>query len=136
MGRDEQFQILTSKVDHECPQAARWTVSPPPLGMTEPLVLRFDEALDPAMLQSALRVRRAGSSELLQGHVQVQPNGLKWSFHLSHAWQPGEYEIVIDPAIEDLAGNNLLKPFEVDLSQSTPPTLKAAPPVRFSVSER
>lgn len=50
----------------------------------------------------------AGDSTLTQSETV-------WSFTPEHAWRAGKYRLVVQSTIEDLAGNNIGKPFEVDL---------------------
>ena len=64
------------------------------------------------MLVSALSVNRGKAR--LAGAMHVAPDARSWSLIPAKEWPPGRYEIVIDPLLEDLAGNNLLGPFEVD----------------------
>jgi hypothetical protein len=45
---------------------------------------------------------------------------VEWRFTPEQPWKPGEHRITIDPELEDLAGNNLRKPFEVDLTVAPP----------------
>ena len=53
-----------------------------------------------------------------QGEVRLVDAEREWQFSPQRAWQNGRYRIVIDTTIEDLAGNNIGKPFEVDLFES------------------
>jgi hypothetical protein len=38
-----------------------------------------------------------------------------WSFIPANAWAAGKYQLTIQTTIEDLAGNNIGKAFDVDL---------------------
>ena len=38
-----------------------------------------------------------------------------WKFLPQHSWKAGHYSLVVETTIEDLAGNNIGKAFEVDL---------------------
>jgi len=38
-----------------------------------------------------------------------------------HAWKAGRYTLVVESIIEDLAGNNIGRPFEVEISGGTSP---------------
>jgi hypothetical protein len=70
------------------------------------------------MLVSALTVKRG--KKRLSGTVQVAPDARSWSFIPNGDWPSGPYMLEIDPLLEDLAGNNLLHPFEVDSEQPAP----------------
>jgi len=44
-------------------------------------------------------------------------NETMWAFVPSNTWETGEYTILIDTRIEDLAGNTLNYLFDVDIQQ-------------------
>ena len=48
-----------------------------------------------------------------------------WSFVPEKPWAAGRYSLVIDTTLEDLAGNSIGRPFEVDLFNPVRRTLKA-----------
>lgn len=115
LGADARFDFQVGQADHESPKVSRWQIQPPKLGTREPLQIEFDEALDPAMLTSALQVWRDGNALTFT----VSNSGKNWSAEPQQPWPAGTYELRADPLLEDLAGNNLTQPFEVDL-QSAP----------------
>lgn len=106
------FPLAAGAADHACPDPQRWQITAPKAGTRDPLVVRFDEPLDPAMLISALKVQR-GEGEVA-GVVTVAADARTWSFTPVVGWTSGACVLKIDPLLEDLAGNNLLGPFEVD----------------------
>ena len=112
LGKETVFAIAAGAVDHTCPDPQRWQITTPKAGARDPLKVTFDEALDPAMLVSALKVKR-GEAEVV-GVVTVSADARAWSFTPAAGWERGPHSLQIDPLLEDLAGNNLLGPFEVD----------------------
>lgn len=114
LGTDARFDFQVGQADHESPSVSRWQIQPPKSGTREPLQIEFDEALDPAMLTSALQVWRDGNALKLT----VSNSGKHWSAVPQQPWAAGKYELRADPLLEDLAGNNLTQPFEVDLQAS------------------
>lgn len=135
LGGDQRFGFSTRAADHTCPDVSRWKLSVPRAGKLEPLQVSFDEELDPAMLHSALRVRKVGAEVVLEGKVETDAMAVKWRFRPVAGWEAGDYEIVVDPLLEDLAGNNLVKPFEVDLEGDAQMSKKPMTRMRFSVGE-
>lgn len=118
MGKDLTFTITAVPPDHACPDPGQWKITMPKPGTQDPLAITLDEALDPAMLHSALRITHDGVTII--GRVEVSADARLWSFTPLQPWQPGTYSIDVDPLLEDLAGNNLQHPFEVDRSNTSP----------------
>ena len=44
----------------------------------------------------------------------------RWLFTPETAWVAGNYQVVVDADLEDLAGNSILRRFEVDVHHDTP----------------
>lgn len=112
LGKEATFPLTAGALDHTCPDPQRWQITAPKAGTRDPLRLLFDEPLDPAMLANALSVN--GGKARLAGAVHVAPDARSCSFTPTGMWPAGSYTLEIDPLLEDLAGNNLLGPFEVD----------------------
>ena len=47
--------------------------------------------------------------------VTVKDEETCWQFRPRQPWTAGGYRLVVDTSLEDLAGNNLARPFEVDV---------------------
>jgi hypothetical protein len=113
LGKEVRFDFQVRLADHEMPVMEKWQITVPKSGTREPLIVRFDEPLDPAMVTSALSIHRG--SETVP--VEIEVEGLNWRAISLQPWTSGAYELRADPNLEDLAGNNLTKLFEVDVSE-------------------
>ncbi len=129
LGKETAFTLAAGVVDHACPNPQRWQITAPKTGTHDRLLVSFDEPLDPAILVSALKVKR-GEGEVA-GVVTVASDARTWLFTPVVAWTPGACVLEIDPLLEDLAGNNLLGPFEVD--RDAPLKAAAATTLSFEV---
>ena len=112
LGKEFVFPLAAGAIDHACPDPQYWKVNAPKAGKRDPLVVTFDEPLDPAMLVSAFKVK-SGEDEV-EGVVTVAADARTWLFTPATGWARGLHTLQIEPLLEDLAGNNLLGPFEVD----------------------
>lgn len=130
LGNEASFVITAGAADHVRPDPARWRLTVPKAGAHQALRVDFDEALDPAMLVAALNVHRGQTR--LSGAVEVAADARTWLFTPSGTWLSGAYTLEIDPLLEDLAGNNLLHSFEVDLAHDKP----ASKPARLAFEVR
>ena len=122
--------------DHTSPDPASWTVRAPRSGSRDPLLLTLAEPLDRALLGRLVTVLdRDGHAPL--GRIEIGADALRWSFLPDLAWREGEYRIVVGRDLEDLAGNSVGRPFEVDRFQVDPPKERAEPvTLRFRVLTR
>jgi hypothetical protein len=101
------FQVTPA--DRRPPDPAEWSVSAPPAGTRDPLVLRFPKPLDYALLQHEIEI-----SPRVAGSVTVGESETAWGFTPERPWAAGAYKIVIRTDLEDLAGNHILRAFDVD----------------------
>ena len=90
--------------------------------------------MDHALTLRVLRVTRV-SGEAIVGTVALTNHERRWSFIPLRPWSPGSHRLLVPTTIEDLAGNNIGKPFEVDLfeaveSPSQPTTVSLSFEVR------
>jgi hypothetical protein len=96
--------------DRTPPDPKRWKVKGPPAGTREPLQVEFPEPMEHAL---ALRlITLAG----IAGQNRLDEAGTRWTFTPDKAWPAGKHRLVAQPEIEDLAGNSIAKPFEVDIA--------------------
>lgn len=100
--------------DATTPDPASWRFEPPALNSTEPLLIRFPEPLDRAMLGRVLAVVD-GADKPLVGKIAIGDEETTWSFAPESPWLPGRYALLVDKSLEDLAGNSIGRPFEVDV---------------------
>ncbi|MCA9175970.1 MAG: hypothetical protein KDB14_15900 [Planctomycetales bacterium] len=95
------------------PAPSEWKFSRPAAGSREPLAIDFDEPLDHAMLQHSLEVVDPAGMRL-EGKVQVADNARQWQFVPAQPWDEGRFQLKVNSLLEDLAGNSLDRPFEVE----------------------
>jgi hypothetical protein len=118
----------------EPPDPKAWTIHAPAAGTSRPLEVRFPGPLDHALLQRLLRVTDADGREV-PGRVTVSDQETRWHFTPTRPWQAGEYRLTADTALEDLAGNSIGRPFEVDVVGPARPTAAKTVTLPFSVRE-
>jgi hypothetical protein len=51
------------------------------------------------------------------GHASIGREERSWRFVPSAPWIAGGYSLLVDPRLEDLAGNSLLRLFDRDLTR-------------------
>jgi hypothetical protein len=115
----ESFQksFKVGPPDRDPPDPATWKIEPPRRGTRDALAVSFREPMDQALARRMVRVTRA-SGEPVEGEPALDQEERRWTFVPARPWRRGQYRLVIQTTIEDLAGNNIGKPFDVDLFES------------------
>ena len=90
------------------PNPKQWRIAAPRAGTAGALILRFPQPLDYALLQHEIEVKG------VTGRVSVDREETEWRFTPDQPWSAGSYQIVIRTTLEDLAGNHINRPFDVD----------------------
>jgi hypothetical protein len=106
--------------DRNPPDPATWRITPPRAGTSNPLVIRFPKPLDYALLQHEIEIVPS-----VAGTVSVGANETEWRFTPHAPWTRGDYKIIIHTDLEDLAGNHILRAFDVDTFDPITPRLTA-----------
>jgi hypothetical protein len=103
--------------DNSSPDVAQWIIkSEPVAGTDNPLRVLFNESLDYVLMTNTIRVTDS-SGKALNTRDMMGENERFIMFYPPAAWQPGHYTIEIESRLEDLAGNNLDRLFDNDLSK-------------------
>ena len=90
-----------------------WRIDPPSSsGTRNPLVVTFSTPLDHGLLMRALGVTHDGSN--LAGDVTIDNAETQWTFTPREPWRAGHHDLLALDILEDAAGNQIGKAFEVD----------------------
>ncbi len=119
LGRDYRKQFRAEAADEVQPDLKRWVISHPRVETLDPLEVQFPEPLDRALLESALEVVDA-QARPVAGKLAIDRDETRWRFTPASPWSRGPYTLEVDNELEDLAGNSLRRPFEVDVQRDTP----------------
>ncbi|GIW79365.1 MAG: hypothetical protein KatS3mg105_1172 [Gemmatales bacterium] len=119
LGKAYRKKFTTSGEKRTRPLPSTWRVTIPKVGSKEPVVLRFPDPLDRALLDRFITVHQKGQP--VRGTIHVTDAETQWSFLPELPWQPSDYTISVDERLEDLAGNTPIRLFDVDLEAPAPP---------------
>jgi hypothetical protein len=86
-----------------------WKIAEPAAGTAQPLEVRFPRPMDRALLDHMIDV--VG----VEGAVAVDNAEQRWLFTPRAPWKAGSYELRVDMMLEDIAGNKVDRPFDVDV---------------------
>ena len=114
LARGARKEIRALAPDDSPVDPAAWKIEPPTAGGAGYLVVRFPDPLDHSL---ALRLIKVTNSQgvAVPGEAEVVDEETCWRFTPAQAWQGGDYQLVVDTALEDLAGNAVGRAFDADV---------------------
>ena len=126
LGQAMTKSFLTVPRDSLSPVPASWAIRAPKSGGMELLEVAFGEALDYSLLTATLTiVDEQGRS--VSGKWQPGEEEKSGLFKPDKPWQAGPYRLHVESRLEDLAGNNLNRLFDRDITRKN----SAAPTQAF-----
>jgi hypothetical protein len=99
--------------DRNPPDPKQWKVSVPKPGTTEALAVNFPMPMNYPLLQRMLKVENARGN--VEGTVSIDRNETEWRWTPREPWKAGDYKLVVDTGLEDVAGNSIEHPFDIDV---------------------
>ena len=95
------------------PDPAQWRVNAPRAGTSDALTVVFPSPMNYALLQRMLQVANARGPII--GTVSADRQETEWRFTPQEPWKAGDYHLVVDTGLEDLAGNHIGQAFDIDV---------------------
>lgn len=103
--------------DSISPGIERWSFHVPKAGAMDSLKIDFHETLDYVLLKNCIRITDANGNAVT-GNIEVINMETGVCFIPAAAWKPGEYILECEARLEDLAGNNLNRLFDRDITKN------------------
>jgi hypothetical protein len=91
------------------PDPKQWRMTAPKAGTRDALVVDFPTPMNYPLLLRMLQVKD------LRGTVSIAHEEWQWRFTPSQPWPSGAHQLVVDTGLEDLAGNHIGQPFDLDV---------------------
>ncbi|HRI80595.1 MAG TPA: hypothetical protein PLR06_13770 [Cyclobacteriaceae bacterium] len=102
--------------DDESPDAEHWQFSIPQADSYNEIAIHFGEMLDESLIRSTIRVVDE-NKRIVSGKIQLINRERGFQYFPEVPWKKGRYFLLIESRLEDLAGNNLNRLFEEDLTK-------------------
>jgi hypothetical protein len=93
---------------------AAWRLGLPRPGTVEPLGAEFGRPLDHGLLGRCLHVQ-GPDGRPVPGRGEIGPEERAWWFQPDEEWSAGRHRLVVEPILEDVAGNSVCRVFDRDL---------------------
>ncbi|HEY3906004.1 MAG TPA: hypothetical protein VGM14_18990 [Streptosporangiaceae bacterium] len=113
-GTQRRYQVGDDERSHVDPWT--WGLTAPRTGTFEPVQACFDRPLDHGLLTRCLHVT-GPDRQLVRGTPQIGTGETSWQLIPGQAWASGPHQLIIDPILEDQAGNSVSRVFDRDLSR-------------------
>lgn len=124
LGKDVKKSFRAGPVDNTQPDPQKWQYSIPAAGSSTALSITFPAPLDYALIPRTIQISSNHNSKIGSSH-----DGQSIQFIPASPWKAGQIKITISPILEDLAGNSIARPFNLDL-QTTPELPKPSKTMR------
>jgi hypothetical protein len=121
MQKDFSKPFVTSIRDSLSPNPVQWKLNLPKALSKEPITISFDEALDHFLSLETLQVR-GKNGVIIKGKFELANKDRICHFIPDEIWPAGTYTLTIASKLEDLAGNNINRPFDRDISKTNEPS--------------
>lgn len=106
--------FVASPRDDTPPDVSNWILKPPLARTTEYLEVLAPETIDYFLFQDAVMIARS-DGERVTGDIKISHNERVYAFLPHKPWTSGKYTLQVEGRLEDLAGNNLYRPFDRDI---------------------
>ena len=106
----KQFRV--GPQDRRLIRTSRWRITAPSRATTDSLVVVFPEPLDRALLARLVSVHDSAGTKI-DGVTVITERETRWTFRPRQPWGSGMHALHVDTELEDLAGNNLKRLFDV-----------------------
>ncbi len=95
------------------PDPKQWHITAPKPGTAGVLMVDFPKPMNYVLLQRMLHVFKGDTA--VTGQVATDRQETRWLFTPRSAWTAGDYRLVVDTGLEDLAGNSIALAFDIDI---------------------
>ena len=107
-------QFIVGVRDGTSPVIEQWQLDQPNAQTSQPLTIKLNEPLDYFLLQESITIVDTNNKNI-DGKIQVSYKERTLQFIPTNNWVAGAYRVNVEPVLEDLAGNNLNRPFDRDV---------------------
>lgn len=113
-----EYSFAVEEADRVAPNTKTWTAISPKVNTKEPVTIKFGESLDHALATKCLTLYNK-KGKRVAGIATLKNKDKEWEFTPLDNWLANPYRIQIEAELEDLAGNNLNRLFDVNLTEKT-----------------
>jgi hypothetical protein len=110
-----RHSFQTSAESHARLDPSAWKIETPAAGTRHPLRIVATVPLDAVIGRRSIHVQKSGGTAV-PGVAAPAEDGRTWMFTPRDPWAAESHDFVVDPWLEDLAGNTVARVFDDDLT--------------------
>lgn len=111
LARQFHKTFKATAADYDVPDLNLWNISQPKQGSSEVLTIDLNGKMDHVSLAYRIRVTDS-EGQTVVGKIELAQQEQQWMFIPDHPWNQNLYQVVVDPRLEDVAGNRLTGLFD------------------------
>lgn len=111
MGDSFRKYFKASEADYEAPDVAKWNINNPTKGTLQALKVDVNGLMDHVSMAYRIRVKDA-TGHVVAGNIELAMQEQQWIFNPDQPWNEGPYKLLVDPVLEDVAGNRVTGLFD------------------------
>ncbi|MCE6989647.1 Ig-like domain-containing protein [Dyadobacter sp. CY323] len=123
LARSYSKSFVTTSRDSLSPVPGNWKMNVPNANSVSHLQVYFSEPLDHGLLDEAFTIVNE-NGDLIDGRWQFNSEATAAAFIPNKTWKSGTYQLEVDTRLEDLASNNVNRPFDRDITKNSDVKLK------------
>ncbi|WP_373550022.1 Ig-like domain-containing protein [Haliscomenobacter sp.] len=109
--------FVAGKRDEQAPDIKQWQLQLPKAGTTASLRINTQESLDHYLLSESIGIVDQNNT-LVKGKIRLDKKDQQVVFAPAKPWKAQRYQLQVDARLEDLAGNNLNRVFDRDITKA------------------
>jgi hypothetical protein len=110
---ERRYEVGDDQRGHVQPHS--WDVTVPAQHTVQPLRVGFERPLDHGLLARCLHVVDP-AGRVVDGTPEIGAEERSWQWTPRQTWAAGTHELIVDPVLEDSAGNSVSRVFDRDLT--------------------
>ncbi len=114
MNKSFQNTFMISEADRTKPNIKKWKLLPPKKNTRFHLEIQTNEILDYGSATHSFSILNNRNSRI-EGQWELKNQDSSLVFSPNQSWESGTYKIIINPQLEDTAGNNLERLFDQEI---------------------
>ncbi|MCL9806973.1 hypothetical protein NAT51_15660 [Flavobacterium amniphilum] len=92
------------------PDIEKWKLELPKLNSKETIVINFNDKINHISAYTLIKVFR--DKKKIQGNVILDNHESTWIFKPNEKWKKGDYQVIVEPQLEDISANTINKLFD------------------------